>query len=127
MFHTFPINFVALGRLAFLLTAGTLAAGPLRAAEPTTVVTISENNRTQTVDARGGTVNIVGNGNKITVTGECQELTVQGNNNEVSVEAVAVVSVPGNKNRVTWSRALNGDKPQVSNLGSGNEVGTDSH
>ncbi len=85
------------------------------------VLAISENNKTDAIDAAGRDVTINGNGNKLTLRGECHALTVSGNNNTISAESVFSISTPGNGNQVAWRKAGGGGaKPQITDLGKGN-------
>ena len=85
------------------------------------VLAISENNKTDAIDAAGRDVTINGNGNKLTLRGECHALTVSGNNNTISAESVVSISVPGNGNQVAWRKAGGGaQKPQITDIGKGN-------
>ena len=85
------------------------------------VVAISENNKTDAIDAAGRDVTVNGNGNKLTLRGECHALTVSGNNNTISAELVVSISVPGNGYQVAWRKAGGGaTKPQITDLGKGN-------
>lgn len=107
---------------------------PVRADPPTTVesqtsstagkavLVVSESGKSQTLDAEGRDVSIDGNKNDVTLHGKCHALTVSGNENSVHAEALASISTPGNKNMVTWTQTVNGEKPQITNVGSGNSI-----
>jgi Protein of unknown function (DUF3060) len=83
---------------------------------------ILENHRTLTFDCQGGYVRVDGNLNVLTITGSCTVLTVEGNKNKIRVATVGSIVLDGNQNQVSWSKALTGARPVVSNTGSGNSV-----
>ena len=90
--------------LAALFTAETAVADSI----------IAGNKQTKTIAcAKDGVVLIAGNDNTIKLTGRCKLVQVPGNHNKIT----------GNKNSVTWSKTIDGDKaPEVSELGTGNKV-----
>ena len=120
-------------RLLFCLVAA-VALGAVRsnAGEPSTpaaapasgkeVLVIKESKDAQTFDAKGQDVTVNGNHNKVTITGECHALTISGDANHVSVEAVSSISLTGTGNEIAWTRAVAGEKPQVTDLGKSNTV-----
>jgi hypothetical protein len=95
------------------------AEGPAHGKE---VLVFKEDAATETIDAKGQDVTVTGNRNKLTITGECHALTVSGDMNFVSVEAVASISTPGGGNEVAYQKAVDGDKPQITDAGKGNVV-----
>lgn len=127
-----------LRRRAFLaagLCAASVTLTPVAHAEPPKVVesqtaatagratlSVTENESVKTIEADGRDVSIDGNRNKITVSGPCHALTVSGNENHVTLEKVATISTPGNRNLVTYTGVVGGETAQVTNLGSGNEI-----
>ena len=86
------------------------------------VLVVSEDGKTLTLEAGGRDVNIDGNRNEVTLHGTCHALTVSGSSNSVRAEAVASISTPGGKNSVTYKNTVDGEKPQVTDTGSGNSV-----
>lgn len=102
------------------------AADPAGTAEiPTAtkdVLVIKESHATQTIDAAGRDVTVNGSHDRLTITGECHALTVSGGDNVVTVAAVSSISLVGGDNRVTWSKAVGGEKPQITDQGKGNTV-----
>ena len=86
------------------------------------VLVFSDSGKTQTLEAEGRDVSIDGNRNDITLHGKCHALTVSGDGNTVHAEALATISTPGNKNSVTWTQVVDGEKPQITNVGTGNSV-----
>ncbi len=86
------------------------------------VLVFSDSEKSQTLEAEGRDVSIDGNKNEITLHGKCHALTITGDGNIVHAEAVATISTPGNKNIVTWMSVVDGDKPQITNVGSGNSI-----
>ncbi len=129
------MKFLSLLRPVLCLASIGCAVTPLRADPPKIVesptaatagkatLVISESDKTQSVEAQGRDVAIEGSHNKIVLTGECHALTINGNGNEVKAEAVATVSTPGNQNKVTWTKVVDGEKPQITNLGNDNTLG----
>lgn len=111
-----------------LVSSCAIAADPVGTTDiPTAtkdVLVVKESHVTQTVDAAGRDVSIDGSHNKVTITGQCHALTVSGGDNVVSVEAVASISVVGGHNRVTWEKAVGGEKPQITDQGADNSVST---
>jgi hypothetical protein len=111
-----------------MLVSGVRAEPPTTVESQTTatagkaVLVVSENGKTQALEAEGQDVSIDGNKNDITLRGKCHALTVSGNQNTVHAEALASISTPGNKNAVTWTQAVNGERPQITNVGSGNSI-----
>jgi hypothetical protein len=94
--------------------AGDKPAGP--------AVVVSDEKATRTIDCRGRGVSVMGNGNTLTLRGSCGKVDVKGNENIISVDTVQSISATGNKNRVTWNRAAEGDQPDTSDLGNGNVI-----
>jgi len=85
-------------------------------------VVVSDEKATKSIDCRGRGVSVMGNGNTLTLRGTCRKVDVKGNDNVISVEAVQAIETTGNHNRVTWSRAADGDSPTTSDLGNGNAI-----
>ena len=86
------------------------------------VLLVKDSKEEQTIDAAGRDVTVNGNRNKLTITGECHALTVSGELNFVSVAAVSSISLVGGGNQVAWGKAVNGEKPQITDQGKGNTV-----
>ena len=93
--------------------------GPTRGKE---VLVIKESKDAQTFNAEGQDVTINGNHNKVTITGTCHALTVSGDANAVNVTAVASIALSGTGNEVGWGKAVDGEKPQITDLGRSNQV-----
>ena len=118
-----------------LIVLATAAAPSLRAEPPKLVesataatagkatIALTDSNVTQTIEAEGKDVAIEGDGNKVTLSGACHALTINGNHNVVTAEALATVSTPGNHNKVTWTKAVDGEKPQITDVGKDNSLG----
>lgn len=113
-----------------VVSVATLRAEPPKLVESPTAATagkatiaITDSNKTQTIEADGKDVAIEGDHNKITLSGACHALTINGNDNEVAAEALATVSTPGNHNKVTWTKAVDGEKPQITDVGKNNSLG----
>lgn len=122
------LSFVVAGLVA--ASVSSLRADPPKIVESPTAATagkatiaITDSNKTQTIEADGKDVAIEGNHNKITLSGACHALTVNGSDNLVTAEALGSVSTPGNRNKVTWTKAVDGEKPQITDVGSDNKLG----
>jgi hypothetical protein len=102
--------------------AGTAAKAGGGAAAAGPAVVVADEKATRSIDCRGRGVTVQGNGNTLTLRGTCGKLDVQGNENIISVDTVHAVSTTGNKNRVTWTRAADGETPDTSDLGNGNVI-----
>ena len=100
-----------------------IVESPTAATAGKATIAVTDSNKTQTIEADGKDVAIEGDHNKITLSGVCHALTINGSNNEVTAEALATVSTPGNHNKVTWTKAVDGEKPQLTDLGSDNKLG----
>jgi hypothetical protein len=50
-------------------------------------------------------------------------VTVAGNENIVTVEAADGIVATASKNTVSWKKGVSGDKPAVTNTGTGNKIG----
>ena len=95
------------------------AVGPTRGKE---VLVIHESEDAQTFNAEDQDVTVNGSHNKVTITGTCHALTVSGDMNFVSVASVATISVSGGDNKVEWSQAVDGTRPQITDLGKDNKI-----
>ena len=102
-----------------------IVESPTAATAGKATIAITDSNKTQTIEADGKDVAIEGNHNKITLSGACHALTINGSDNLVTAEALATVSTPGNRNKVTWTKAIDGEKPQITDLGSDNRLEQD--
>ena len=85
-------------------------------------VTLVRNGVTARMSCRGGAASIAGDRNRLTLV-DCSRLSVPGNDNEISVALVgaAVIDVPGNRDRVTYTTPP-GVRARVSALGTGVRV-----
>jgi hypothetical protein len=95
------------------------AEGPAHGKE---VLVVKDSAETKTIDAKGQDLTVTGNRDKLTITGQCHALTISGDFNFVSVEAVASISLAGNGNEVAYQKAVDGDKPQITDTGKHNVV-----
>ncbi len=101
----------------------TLVESPTAATAGKATIALTESNKTQTIEADGKDVAIEGDHNKITLSGACHALTINGSNNVVTAAALGSVSTPGSHNKVTWTKAVDGEKPQVTDVGKDNSLG----
>lgn len=97
----------------------TPAVAPNRGKE---VLVIKDSKDAQTFNAEGQDVTVNGSHNKVTIKGTCHALTISGNANAVALESVSSISVTGEGNEIVWSKASDGEKPQVTDLGKSNKV-----
>jgi len=97
-------------------------AGSAAPATAGPAVVVSDEKATRSIDCRGRGVTVMGNGNTLTLRGTCGKVDVQGNENIISVDTVHAIGTTGNKNRVTWTRAADGETPDTSDLGNGNVI-----
>ncbi len=108
------------------LLPATLCADPTEPAVPPNrgkeVLVIHESKEAQTFNANGQDVTINGSNNKVTITGTCHALTISGDRNAVTLESVSSISVTGEDNEVRWSKASDGERPQVTDLGKNNHI-----
>ena len=86
------------------------------------MLVIKESKDAQTFNAEGQDVTVNGSGNKVTIKGTCHALTISGDSNIVNVADVASIALSGTGNEVSWSSAVGGEKPQVTDLGKNNQV-----
>lgn len=111
---------------AMLLTATLHAGDPTEPAVPPNrgkaVLVIHDSKDAQTFNADGQDVTVNGSHNKITITGTCHALTISGDANAVTLEDVSSISITGEGNEVQWSKAANGTRPQVTDLGKSNRI-----
>jgi hypothetical protein len=114
-----------------LLSIGALASAPKMAVAVSAITPeegmvnrnlVASNNQILTLEGDGKPKIIAGNNNKIQIRGECPSLKVLGNSNSVEVEGIGNIQMVGNSNRVSYVRALQGEKPTVANVGTDNET-----
>ena len=114
-----------LAAAAVLLPAG-LRADPTEPAVPPTrgkpVLVIHDSKDSQTFNAESQDVTVQGSHNKVTITGTCHALTISGDANAVTVEKVSSISITGAGNEIQWSKALDGERPQVTDQGKTNRI-----
>ena len=87
------------------------------------VLVIKDSKDAQTFDAEGQDVTVNGSRNKVAIKGTCHALTISGDGNSVLVDSVSSISITGTGNEVAWTKAADGERPQVTDLGKGNTVG----
>ena len=108
--------------LGWIVTVAILCV-PLVARADGNTTTIVKNNQTKAIACKTGeAIEVAGNKNSVTLSGECKSVVVSGNENTVTIEATGSIDTPGNKNKVTWRRGLDGKDASVTNLGNGNSV-----
>jgi Protein of unknown function (DUF3060) len=95
-------------------TSSKAASGP--------AIVVADEKSTRTIECRGRGVTVMGNGNSLTLRGTCPRVDVKGNENIIGVETVQAIAMTGNHNRVTWTRAAEGEQPTTSDLGNGNAI-----
>ena len=111
----------------------------LIAATASADVTVMDNKKTLTVDcAKDKNVNLVGNHITVTLTGTCEKVTatgnhatvngsttnafVAGNENKLNLDGVDNISVSGNRNTITYKKALAKKKTTLAIGGKDNNV-----
>ena len=123
-----PARFLAAVSISLLVALSAVALadepikpdeGPARGKE---VLVIKESKDAQTFNAESQDVTVNGNHNRVTITGNCHALTISGDANAVQVAAVASIALSGTGNEVTWGKAVDGEKPQITDLGKANQV-----
>jgi hypothetical protein len=67
-------------------------------------------------------VMVNGGRNSLTVKGPCRRIMVNGDDNRISADAVMDIVFNGSGNSVTYSRAVNGKRPTVTQNQQGNTV-----
>ena len=97
----------------------TPAVAPTRGKE---VLVIKDSKDAQTFNADAQDVTVNGSHNHVTIKGTCHALTISGDANAVSLESVSSISLTGEGNEVTWAKALDGERPQVTDLGKSNKI-----
>jgi hypothetical protein len=122
--------------LKITLLAATLA---LAAATARADVNLFDNDQKITVDcAKDKEVNIAGNkatvtltgtcevvnisGNKATVKGSARNVNVSGNENTLVLDAVDLILVSGNKNTISYKKAVKEKKTGSTNTGTDNKI-----
>ncbi len=118
--------FLPLAAAAVLLPVTLHAGDPIEPAVPPArgkpVLVIHDSKDSQTFNAEGQDVTVNGSHNKVTITGECHALTISGDANAVTVEKVSSISITGAGNEIQWSKALDGERPQVTDQGKTNRI-----
>lgn len=84
--------------------------------------TILSNGQNRSIDCHGGRLTVNGNRNRLTVA-NCTAVTIAGNGNTVAARFAAPgsISIPGNRNQVTW-QARAGIRVGVSAMGTANAI-----
>ena len=121
-----PRTFLLPLAAAAVLLPATLSADPTEPAVPPAhgkaVLVIHDSKDAQTFNAEGQDVTVNGSHNKVTITGTCHALTISGDANAVTVESVSSISITGAGNEVSWSKAVDGERPQVTDQGKTNRI-----
>ena len=94
-------------------------ATPTRGKE---VLVIKESKDAQVFNAEDQDVTVSGSHNRVTIRGTCHALSISGDDNAVEVAAVASIAISGTGNEVAYGKAVDGEKPQVTDLGKTNKV-----
>jgi hypothetical protein len=99
--------------IAFLGAASALHAGE---------IVRSAGGAVETINCQGQSVSIKGASSSFTLVGECPLVSVTGTSNKVQIELAGAVTVAGASNEVVWSRGINGERPRISDTGTGNTI-----
>jgi hypothetical protein len=67
------------------------------------------------------TIVVEGGSNKLVIE-SVDSLQIVGASNKIEVGTLGAVKVVGSVNQLTWKRAKSGDAPEVSAIGTGNEI-----
>jgi hypothetical protein len=94
------------------------AASALHASE----IVRSAGGAVETINCQGQSVSIKGASSSFTLVGECPLVSVTGANNKVQIEHAGTITVTGTSNEIVWSQGINGERPRVSDTGTGNTV-----
>lgn len=100
-----------------LITVGLFLSPMILAQE----IIINENHVNKVITCTN-TITVNGNHVNLQVNGQCSVVTVNGNNNNLNIEQVGRIVVNGNKNRITYKKGVNQDKPAITNLGESNLI-----
>lgn len=83
---------------------------------------LAGNDLRETMACKGGAVSVSGSNNTLTLTGSCTQISVNGSDNRVTAATVGRIVLVGSGNRVTWAKAIRGNKPPSTVTGSDNRV-----
>lgn len=67
-------------------------------------------------------VAVNGHGHQVRIEGACKQLMVNGNKNRVTAAAATEIVINGDGNTVEYSKVVNGNRPLITDNGSGNSV-----
>ena len=118
--------FLPFAAAALFFPAALLLGDPTEPAVPPArgkaVLVIQDSKDAQTFNAEGQDVTVNGSHNKITITGTCHALTISGDANAVTLESVSSISITGEGNEIRWSKASDGERPQITDQGKSNRI-----
>ena len=63
-----------------------------------------------------------GHGKEVNIQGACKQLMVNGNRNQVKAASATEIIVNGDGNTVEYSKFVNGNRPSITDNGSGNSI-----
>ena len=113
----------ALFRLMLVTVASTpLLFGQIAGADPAGQVEVIASNEKVNYQGKGRHFEITGNDDEITVTGNCSKVEVLGHNNKITLDTVAVITLVGSNNFVTYRQGPNGEQPKIETVGEKNQV-----
>jgi hypothetical protein len=107
--------------------ASSRAAGARRGMTPPATteaaVTVLEDGRDDSIDCRGREVSVLGSRNTLRLRGSCPTVIVSGSDNEVDVDTTQRIRATGDRNRVVWTRVIDGaTTPRIENTGQQNRI-----
>ena len=121
-----PRCFPTIAAALLLYCAGARAGEPSTPAVPPKtgkeLLVVKDSQDAQTFNAEGQDVMVNGSRNKLTIKGTCHALTISGDANAVTVESVSSITITGENNEIVWSKALDGERPQITDLGKGSKI-----
>jgi len=85
-------------------------------------VVINGSENTITCQGESTELSINGSGNTVRFKGTCDTLIIIGADNHAKIERVGAISALGSGNRVTWTVASRGEKPDIVSTGSNNLI-----
>lgn len=137
-----PMNFrqisaavVVMALCALALVSSPSPQGALQGKD----IAINDDDKTMTLECKGGAVIVNGDDNTLTMKDDCSGLTLNGDDNtinartitaiavfgddnKIAVETVSRITTTGDDNTITWKNVAGGKSPQISKLGDNNTI-----
>jgi hypothetical protein len=111
----------------FRLILATVVSTPLlfgqnAGADTSGKVEVITSNEKVNYKGEGRHFEITGNNDVITIAGDCSKVEVLGHNNKITLDTVAIITLVGNNNLVTYRQGPNGAEPNIETVGANNQV-----